>query len=74
MLSGQCLKLPNDIQVASQRQVGFDARLEGRKTQLTEASDFRFELAATINIGEGMAAPQCQRTAQYPGRFRRVVF
>ena len=64
MLRRQCLQLPDQLGVATERQIGFDPILERREPQLLQASRLRLREPSLGEVRERLPAPQAECLAE----------
>ena len=73
MLDQQLLELPDELGVATQREVRLDPLLEGGDAELFEALDRRPRERLVRQVGERGAAPEAERLPQELRRLFRVI-
>jgi hypothetical protein len=64
MLAHERLELRNDVDVAVELEVGFEATLERAQAELIKAVDVRRGEGRGGEVGERLAAPEAERLAQ----------
>jgi hypothetical protein len=73
MLGHELLELPDQLAMATEREVCLDALLEGRQPDLFETFDRRLCERFVCQVGESRSAPQRQSLAQELSRYRGVA-
>jgi len=73
VIPDQRFELGNDFGMAAERQVGVDAELEGRQTNLLESRDRRLRERLVGQIRQRRTAPERERFAQVRGRPLRLA-
>ena len=71
--SDECLELADELVVQAEGKVALHAFFESGEVGLVEAHDLRLGERFVAQVGEGWAAPQCQRFVQRVGRVLRTV-
>ncbi len=64
VLGDECFKLPDELVVPPEREVGVDPELDRRQPDLLEPGDRRLRETLVGEVGERRASPQGQRLAQ----------
>ena len=66
------LELGDELGVVPERQVGFDAPLEGAQPELFESSDLRLRERLVRQVGERGPSPEAERVTEQPRRELRL--
>src|SRR5258705_12529523 len=73
MLHQELLELPDELGVATEREVRLDPLLEGGEAELFEALDRRPREQFVRQVGQRWAAPEAERLPQEPRRLFRLM-
>ena len=71
--AGERLELPGHEAMVPHREVGLDAVLDGGQSSFLQSARFRSGGRGVCHLGQGGAAPECQRLSERPGRLGVVA-